>query len=137
MKELAEEDMTEGCPHMHSLLLISLKKLGRWPPGNRLSWSLLPIHVRTILILVLVLRIIILVTVLLKCMSNLLWQLVFYVILYTLVKASTHFVMLDQCCHRAFLFVLYYSVCVSLSGLFICLLLAGILCLFNKFEAPV
>ena len=51
---------------MHSSLLISLKELGAWPPGNRLSGCLLLIHVRTVLILVLVLRIIILVIVLLK-----------------------------------------------------------------------
>ena len=108
---------------MHSSLLISLKELGGWP-GNRLSWHLSLIHGRTVLTLVLVLRIIILVMVLLKCMSNLLWQLVFYILLYTSVKVSTCFIMLVQCCHRALLFVFYYSASVSLSGLFTCLFLA-------------
>ena len=46
---------------MHSSLLVSLEELGGWPPGNRLSWHLSLIHVRTVLKLVLVLRIIILV----------------------------------------------------------------------------
>ena len=59
--------------------------------------------------------------VLLRCMSNLPQGLVFYILLYTSVKASTHFKMLVQCCHGALLLVFYYFVSVSLSGLFICL----------------
>ena len=91
---------------------------------NRLSWHLSPIHVRTVLILALGLRIIILVMVFyLRCMSNPLQQLVIYILLYTSVKASAHFIMLVQCHHRALLFVFYYSASVSLSGLFICVYL--------------
>ena len=54
--------------------------------------------------------------VLLMCMSNLLQWLVFYILLYTSVKASTHFVMLVGCCHRVLFCkcVLIWSVYMSI-----------------------